>query len=195
MKDDLVRLRLRMGHQSFQWISAALFVSQLYGCVAYPTTRTYFEPNASDGKPVPSRSCGYHAAKNDALIRNIPEVHIQVSPHFTKSKPISVSVLFQYVTGRILALEPGLFELHSLSDGKVFKPLNVKTSTQYPDRSHPYFSEWIHLAYAPTSDDLNSIAIVFPKGAVVVRDIGVELKPFRFQRVEKSDFYYSSINC
>lgn len=165
----------------------------LVGCVAYPTQRTYFEPNAADGIPTPSRSCGYHAAKNDALVREVDRLYVQVSPHSDEGKPLSVTVLFRASSAPDVS--PEKYELQSAADGSTFRSLSHKVTAYKPDKTHPYYSIWLTLQFQPLPEQLNEIAIVFPRGSVSLNNREVELAPFRFLKTKKNDIYYGSINC
>lgn len=170
-----------------------LAAQMLLGCVVYPTQRTYFEPNAMDGVPTPSQSCGYHNAKNDALVREVDGLHIQVTPHLEEGKPLSVTVLFRAPTAADVSLEK--HELRSLVDGATFLPVSQKITTYAPDKTHPYYSRWVTLQFQPVPEHLTEIAIVFPIGSVSLNGQVFNLAPFRFRKVTRSDVYYGSINC
>lgn len=165
----------------------------LIGCVVYPTQRTYFEPNAMDGVPTPSRSCGYHNTRNDALIRDVNGLHVQVSPRLNEGKPVSVTVLFRAAS--IPDVSPERYELRSVTTGATFLPVSHKVTAYKPDKTHPYNSSWVTLQFQPVPEQLSEIAIVFPPGSVSLNGRVVELAPFRFHKTTKSDVYYGSINC
>jgi hypothetical protein len=177
--------------RSLAAITLGTFV--LLGCVVYPTQRTYFEPNAMDGIPTPSQSCGYNTAKNDALVREVDGVLVQVSPHLDEGKPFSVTVMFQATS--TVELSPDRYELRSVTSGMTFLPVSQKINTYKPDRTHPYYSSWLTLQFQPMPEQLNEISIIFPTGSVSINGQTVELVPFRFNKTTKSDIYYGSINC
>jgi hypothetical protein len=162
-------------------------------CVVYPTQRTYFEPNGQYGTPTPSTSCGYHNARNDALVRDVTRLHVQVSPHLMEGKPLSVTVLFR--GSSVADVSPEKYELRSLPSGLAFRPISHKINTYMPDRSHPYYSRWLHLEFSAVPEELNEIAVVFLSGSVSLNGQVVDLAPFRFSKTTKNDIYYASINC
>lgn len=165
----------------------------LLGCVVYPTQRTYFEPNAMDGIPTPSQGCGYHNAKNDALVREVEGLHVQVSPLLDEGKPVSVIILFEATS--TVGLSPDRYELRSVTSGMTFLPVSQKINTYTPDRNRPYYSSWVTLQFQPMPEQLNEISIVFPTGSVSINGRAVEIVPFRFNKKTKNDIYYNSINC
>jgi len=172
---------------------ATLMSLALLGCVLYPTQRTYFEPNAMDGVPTPSRSCGYHKARNDALARDTDGLHVQVSPAIHDEEPMSVTVLFRAPSPA--EVSPDRFQLWSLPNETRFPPVSYEVTRYEPDVSHPYYSTWVTLRFQVMPEQLTEIAVVFPIGSVSLNGATVDLAQFRFSKTTKSDIYYSSINC
>src|SRR3990172_42044 len=164
------------------------------GCVVFPVTRTYFEPNIEDGRPTRSSSCGYNRTADDSLERDSDGLHIQVSPSYQPGSPVSVTILFQGSVGD-MDLQPEQFELHSVSDGSIYKPSDISRNVYRPDKSHPYHSIWIHITYPVVSEKLQGIKFVFPNGSIMRNGVSINMNPFRFNKVTKSYLYYGSINC
>ena len=171
----------------------ALVAICVAGCVVYPTQRTYFEPNVEDGTLSSSSSCGYHDARNDSLVREVNGLHLQVSPSLVEGKPVAVTVLFRHQS--VAAISPERFELRSLPSGIVYFPVSHEVNIQKPDRSHPYYSKWLHLQFSVLPEAVTEIAVVFPAGSVTLDGVVVNLAPFRFRKTTKNDVYYASINC
>lgn len=165
-----------------------------FGCVVFPITRTYFEPNLEDGKAQRSSSCGYNRTAHDSLERDVDDLHVLVSPSYQEGRQLSVTFLFRFPSGDT-GVRPELFELYSLSDGKTYKPVDIRNNVYGPDKTHPYTSIWVHLKYPVISENLESIKFVFPVDSITRNDLSVNLAPFRFNKVKKSDVYYGSINC
>ena len=163
------------------------------GCVVFPTTRTYFEPNPEDGTPVPSSSCGYHRASKDSLSRDIQGIHVQVTPIYEKRKPLSAMILFRYVDGHV-DVRPSEFQLRVLPNDTVITPAETKVTYYERDNTHPY-RKWVYLNYAMAGDDVAGLSFLFPEGTVSRNGDTVKLARFRFEKTTKSDIYYGSINC
>lgn len=175
-------------------IAILSIVALQIGCAVFPVTRTYFEPNIEDGKPTRSSSCGYNMTAEDSLERDIDDFHIKVSPFYEEGQPLSATILFRYSAGD-MELQPEQFELHSMPDGGVYKPNDISRTIYGPDKTHPYYSIWVHLKYPVVSEKLEAIKFMFPATAIKRNGININLAPFRFKKVKKSDVYYGSINC
>ncbi len=67
-------------------------LTMLAGCVAYPVTRTYYEPNPNDGDLTATSGCGYHTTKNDSLERIIDGVTIHVMPEYVDGENLKVTI-------------------------------------------------------------------------------------------------------
>lgn len=164
------------------------------GCALYPTSRTYFEPNPSDGEPAPSMSCGYHAAKNDSLVREVGKVTIKVTPQYNEGEELKLVVLFQEREDSVV-VNPEHIVLKSSSAEKSISPSYIKQSYQAPRNNWPYYMKWNYLRYPVLAESLESISIVFNPGSVMVDSEAMELRQFQFKKTTKSDVYYASINC
>lgn len=169
----------------------AIFAS---GCAVYPTSRTYFEPNPSDGIPAPSMSCGYHAAKNDSLAREIGGVKIKVTPYYKEGKELQIIVLLQGQEDRI-KIDPKKILLEALSIEEPVSPTAIKQTIQEPRNNWPYYMKWNYLTYPLLSESLDTVSVVFQAGSVKLDNEPLKLKNFRFKKTTKSDIYYGSINC
>ena len=164
------------------------------GCAVYPTSRTYFEPNPSDGEPAPSMGCGYHAAKYDSLIRELGEVTIKVTPYYKEGEKLLVIVLFQEREDSVV-VNPEHIEVESSSAHDPISPIAIKKSVQPPRSNWPYYMKWSYLTFPILSESVKAISIIFNPGSVFVDDEVIELKPFRFKKTTKYDIYYALINC
>jgi len=177
----------------FQTISLFALVA-VAGCAVYPTTRTYFEPNASDGKPSPSMSCGYHRAKNDSLVRDTKDLHIQVTPYYKEGENLKVTILFQSDKDNV-EINPRAIGIKAHQSGKVIYPSSIKITNQLPRNNWPYYSKWVYLTFPISSDSLISIAVTFKRSSILVNGRVINIQQFRFKKATKSDIYYGSINC
>src|SRR5689334_2291515 len=54
-------------------------VAILGGCAIYPTSRTFYEPEAADGKPRNRVSCGYIRTR-DVVTRVVEGIEISIAP-------------------------------------------------------------------------------------------------------------------
>ena len=166
----------------------------LTGCAVYPTSRTYFEPNPEDGMPRSSSSCGYHAAKNDSLIREYEEFELSVTPHYKEGENLQVTVLVQSKEKHVIINTSKIELLSSGNEGAVLP--SEANKTYYEPRSNwPYHMKFHHIIYPAKSESLNSVSIIFNAGSVLLNGQAIEIKRFRFNKTEKSDIYYASINC
>jgi hypothetical protein len=174
-------------------LSLALLVALTSACTFYRTDRTFFEPNAADGKLTKSSSCGFHLS--DALERQLPEALVSVAPQYEYEgkRPLRASILVR-TPDRDVNINPRDFELRS-GDGKVFLPIEVQTQAYGLIVNHPHWSTFITLTYPPLAGELSDITFTFPKGTVVAKGKALDIQPFRFRKVTKEDTYYSSINC
>ena len=192
-------------------IPAAVMLSVsagLPGCVAYPATRTYFAPDPADGTPTASMACGWHATRNDSLLREADGVVIQVSPRFVAGKPLTVAVLVASAEATT-ASDPAQLRLRVAPGTVPLGPVSVQTVVQDAGRSptgappapgqavatRPATQTWYTLTFPVASDGLTAITIEFAAGAVRVGGEPRPVAPFRFQRVVRRDWYYGSLNC
>jgi len=164
------------------------------GCALYPTSRTYFEPNQSDGELAPSMGCGYHAAKHDSLIRKLGEVTINVTPYYKEGEELQVIVLFQEREDSVV-VNPEHIEVKSSSAQNPIPPSTIKQANQPPRSNWPYYMKWNYLTYPLLSESLDEISVIFNHESVLVNNEEITLKKFRFKKTTKSDIYYASINC
>ncbi len=164
------------------------------GCALYPTTRTYFEPNPEDGSLQPSSSCGYHAAKNDSLVREVDNFELHVTPHYKEGEKLKLTVLVQSKENNV-TINANKIRLSSSNQEHASLPVEVKENTYEPRSNWPYYMKWNHMTYPPLSESLESITITFDTGSIVLDGKPLKIKPFRFNKTTKKDIYYSSINC
>lgn len=175
-------LEMRMVRLKSFWLVVLL----ISGCAVYPSTRTYYEPNSEDGTPTRSASCGYHAAANDSLERQVGGVSIGVSPHYKKGSNLSLTVSFHYDEDHI-DIDKNLIMV-TVNGGHSYSPMNIVVNSYEKDNTHPN-RIFIHLSYSVLSEDVTELSVALPNLA------SHELKPFRFKITTKSDIYYASINC
>ncbi|MCG8092057.1 MAG: hypothetical protein JAZ17_00255 [Candidatus Thiodiazotropha endolucinida] len=164
------------------------------GCAVYPTTRTYFEPNANDGKPSPSMSCGYHRAKNDSLSRETKDFYIQVTPFYNESNDVHVSVHIRSERNNI-AIDPNLIALKDIHSGNLTYPSSTKITRQKPRGNWPYYDNFVYLMYPIKSDSVESISVMFMQQSILINGNAKGIEQFRYNKTTKSDIYYGSINC
>jgi hypothetical protein len=170
-----------------QWIAGTLLIA-LAGCVVAPMTRTYYEPNPADGKPIRSTSCGWNATALDALQRDLKEIAVSVFPKYEKGRPFRVHVLLGR-TSSSMELDPRKLELRTSSENAKIPP-----DTTNAKAAGPYFSRSIDYTF-PASFDADEIVVTFLPGFIKLDGKEIDISPFRFKRATKSDVYYGSINC
>jgi hypothetical protein len=76
----------------------------------------------------------------------------------------------------------------------VLAPINVKTSSYGPDRTHPYTLS-VTLFFSQTAQEINTLSVSLHQGALSVGDREVTLETFRFKQETSTDLFYASINC
>ncbi len=175
----------------------AIYLLILYwvtGCALYPTSRTYFEPNAEDGSPRSSMSCGYHAAKNDSLLREYDDFELKITPHYQEGENLRVTVLVQSKENSI-TIDPNKIRLLSSSQRGMTSPAEAKKTYYEPRNNWPYYMKWNHIIYPVKSESLKSITIVFNSDSMFLNGHALGVKSFRFNKTTKKDIYYASINC
>ncbi|MCW8330263.1 hypothetical protein MD588_15750 [Photobacterium sp. SDRW27] len=169
-------------------------LTTLLGCVAYPTTRVYFEPNPADGAPVATSGCGYHTTKKDSLERAVGDVMINVQPEYVKGENLKVTVVvkneFSYI-----ALDSEQISVEGITGSKTLYPIDVATMLQLPSKSMPYYSQWYVLSYPVTVNDVDKFNLTIPVENTALPTLKSNLLSFGFKKIEKEDFYYNSINC
>jgi hypothetical protein len=166
--------------------SICLIALLISGCAIYPTTRTYYEPNIEDGSPTQSSSCGYHAAANDSLERQIGGISVVVSPRYKEGGNLSLTVSLHY--GEEDVAIDGNSISATVNGGASYQPTNVVVNSYKKDNTHPN-RMFLHLIYAVPSENVNGLSVELPK---IVKKV---IRPFRFKKTTKSDIYYASINC
>lgn len=168
--------------------TVTISLALLAGCVAMPMDRTYYEPNPADGTPIRSSSCGWNSTALDALKRDIGRIEISVFPRYEKGKPLGIYILL----GKTLKSVDANYEMIEVrsSDGAT----SVRPVTTNSKSAGPYFFMSINYAF-PSSFDADDISLVFLPGFIKLDGKDIDVAPFRFRRITRSDFYYNSINC
>lgn len=166
----------------------AIFLALLAGCVAMPMNRTYYEPNPADGTPIRSSSCGWNATALDALERDIGGIVISVYPRYEKGKPLSIYVLLGKTT-KSVDTNFEMIELRAEDSAASVRPITTNTKT-----AGPYYFMSANYVF-PSSFDADEISLTFLPGFIKLDGESIDIAPFRFRRITKSDFYYNSINC
>ena len=164
----------------------------IVSCVAFPGTREYFEPNPEDGTPTSFGVCGYHRA--DSLAREMPGLYVLASPQIVQGKGLGLVLFFSYQGGTI-AVDASRIELKVMPSGSTSKGRSVDTQVSSPYAGRPETLTTVTLGFGMDADGAQSVEFVFRSGSVLRSGSAVELAPFRFTKVTKSDFYVNSINC
>jgi len=168
------------------FLMVAVSLALLTSCAIVPLNRTYYEPNPADGTPIRTSSCGWHATALDALKRDVGGIEISVIPTYEKGHPLRIYVLLGK-TSKMVEINPEMFEVRS--GGRTAQP-----ATTVVKGAGPYFLQSIDYAL-PSSFDGEEIFLMFLPGFLKLDGKDMEIAPFRFRRVTKSDVYYGSINC
>lgn len=182
-------------------ISSVLLLTMLLGCVAYPTTRSYFEPNSEDGVLTATSGCGYHTTKLDSLVREIGDISIQVIPEYLEADNLKVTIFIKRENDYV-SFEPELVVLDAKSvttsgdeNQTLLKASDITSSLQVPTKSTPYYGQWYVLTFPVAADELNGISITLSAESLALGENSTNDLVFRFKKIAKQDFYYNSINC
>jgi len=170
----------------------AAVAHNLSACVVFPVTRTYFEPNAADGSPTPSRSCGYYRTAKDGLEREVDGIVIGVHPTYLKDEDLLITVSFHYEKGDV-SLDPDEISM-STDSGHTYRPKHWEVEIYAKDKSHSY-RKWLFLEYPVISSELDNLNVNFSSSAVLLDQKALGIGPFRFKKITKSDVFYGSVNC
>lgn len=176
---------------------AALSIAalQLAGCVVYPTSRTFYEPTATEGSLRNQTGCGYIRTR-DTVERRIGDLTLAVMVGSEKEPDARHATLEVTL---ILAGREGSWRFNPeyLMLVLTTPPTSLRPSsaTHYPSqvpRSH-----WIRstLIYPEPAGLVDQVELRFEPGALALRGNAIDLAPLHFNRVKKSDFYFGSINC
>ena len=170
------------------WLLTLLTSTLLSGCVVVPMNRTYYEPNAADGTPIRSSSCGWNATSRDALERDVAGVTVSVYPTYEPGRPLRIYILLSRSDKTVEIVQENV-EIKVGDGPQKYRPTAVKIKD-----AGPYFFKSIDYEF-PIADSASEIAVVFSTGFIKVNGHDMEILPFRFNRVTKSDVFYGSINC
>ena len=183
------------------WLTATLTfvgVVGLSGCVVYPTTRTFYEPNSADGRAQNRSSCGFNKT-HDSLERGIDGAIIQVSPGLEREPQAlgqTLTVSISIITDPSHAIvKPELIELRSPQSGIARRGTVDRYKVDGPRPGWAHDTHWITLTFDLPAGTGTDISIEIPSQALTVNGNMTALAPFRFARVTKKDIYYGSINC
>lgn len=170
-------------------LAAIALALTLSACVVFPTNRTYFEPNAADGKPIQSASCGYHRTANDGVSGLIGTVEIEIFPAFADDRPLQVHLRIPRSSPQADLL-PELIVLNATGQAP-----EIHASTTTRQRAGPYFNSVVDLVFPVEAGKLTDFSIEFLRGSVSVAGTPQDAARFRFSKIQKTDIYYGSINC
>ncbi len=166
---------------------------QQAGCVVFPTTRTFYEPNSKDGELHNRSSCGYMST-HDSIERTVEGVRITLYLGSVEEpedrKPNLHLTTYISSASDAVVVNPSLIRIEipnvnsSLEGSTIESNLHLLHQTQsfsifYPDPS----------GYA------DSVTVIFAPEAISLNGHSLTLAPFHFIRVKKHDAYYGSINC
>ena len=180
----------------FAWMAAL----SLESCAVYPTSRTFYEPNADDGSVTNRGSCGYMTT-HDAIERNVGGVVLKIfigdedepsgrpdtlDVHITASHKEDGTTIDQ--TKVTVSAEGDSKELH----GNFMPPVAAKLGLKWQDDPR-YLG--ISIQYPAPAGTYDAIVVKFASGALRLHGQTLDVQPFRFHRVKKHDVYYGSINC
>lgn len=182
-----------------RFLNALIASLILTGCAVYPTSRTFYEPNAEDGKLENRNSCGYTNTR-DSIRRVVEGIEIALSPSEEKlsspypvSLPISIS--FTYRTPGV-QVNYSKIVLRTEPEGVVNEGRVLKAYENPIRRIDGEFNiQRGYLLFPEPSGVPERITIIFKPGALSVDGRAIPVLPFRFSRVTRNDVYYGSINC
>ena len=178
--------------------SVLLTVVCLSACAAYPTTRTFYEPDQADGKPENRASCGYMNTK-DSIRRIVDGIEISISPAEENISTYGAGDLETFFgfsfRGADVRIDPSKIKVTDGSQA-IFQGQVLEQSTRPTRRPNGTFT-WttLRLVYPAPAGRIERLTYVFEPGSVTFDGKPVPVSAFNFTRVTKSDVYYGSINC
>ncbi|ABV37001.1 hypothetical protein Ssed_2392 [Shewanella sediminis HAW-EB3] len=166
----------------------------LSGCVAYPTTRTYFKPDLNDGQLTPSMGCGYHTTRDDAVEKIVGDVTLTVMPEYVSGANLKITLLIRAKSKAGALLPENVFVSSSNFSSKLY-PADITVTEQEPSGAIDHFSQWYTLVFPVSVDGIKEFELTIPwnNSSTTRQEDGV--LNFSFEKVEVADFYYNSINC
>lgn len=166
----------------------------LSGCVAYPTTRTYFKPDLNDGQLTPSMGCGYHTTRYDAIEKILGDVSITVMPEYVSGENLKITLLIRTKSQANALVPNNVFVRLSTSSSQMY-PSHISVTEQEPSGSIDHFSQWYMLVFPVLVDEIEAFELTIPLSNSSDPSPEDSLLNFNFEKVEVADFYYNSINC
>src|SRR2546428_341218 len=117
-------------------------------CIVLPVDRIYFEPNAIDGKPIRSASCGYNRTANDGVRGIIGGVQVEIFPSFEAAGPLQVHIRVPR-SGRHIELSLDRIALTTRTSTDVIRPSH--SNRKNPG---PYFDGIVDFVFPVEANDL-----------------------------------------
>jgi hypothetical protein len=173
---------LNAGVHAMKITVVALSTIAVSACVAFPTSRTYYEPNPEDGKLSRSVGCTWHRTAKDSLKRHVEGLTISVHPYLADDESLRIRLWIEE-THKSVVIDAARAELR------------VGTTAVAPATIGLYSPGPVYLHFPASLGTPDSITLAFRPGFLRVDGIDVSLAPFRFRKVTKVDIYYSAINC
>ncbi|RTR38891.1 hypothetical protein EKG38_12100 [Shewanella canadensis] len=171
-----------------------LCLIMLSGCVAYPTTRTYFKPDLNDGQLTPSMGCGYHTTRNDAVEKILGAATLTVMPEYVSGANLKITLLVRAKSKADALLPDNVFVSSSNFSSKLY-PVDITVIEQESSEANDHFSQWYTLTFPVSVDGIEEFELTIPWNNSSTAKEEDGLLNFSFEKVELADFYYNSINC
>lgn len=151
----------------------------------------YFSGYSSDGAPVRKDYCGVNYDKKGWLVRDLEGgLRSEVGATYEAGKSLTLTVLFRFSDEKRGKFEflPEEVKLYAHPGEKLLKPSSIERKPFIPlGMSCDIFQkgEWITLKFPVKPELAQHVALIFPAGSVTRGDT-VEVRPFRFERIDDS---------
>ena len=182
-------------------ILLVLFIS---GCVLYPTKRLIYEPEAEIGRLENSEACGHMFSKDLWVIEN-EEYKLEIKAN-TKTDNGNLSLFLYFApASQSVTIDFNKIILTTDNNDK-FKPVNIirhryltpigeSEIIAKSDSLKINTKKFYTIEFEASPDDVQEFRLSFDEGAILSTDHNIDIPTIKFNKANKSDLYYGSINC
>ena len=170
--------------RSFLKLFISLFL--VSSCAVIPTTRDYYRPIIGpDQSEVASMVCGYQRTKYDGLEQKSGSRTVRVFPQVEENGIVEVVVEVVSPDSMNVPIAIQLYDDKGHVLGKSDQP---HLNSQLQSDGGLYHSSYMASFSITSSDLLTQIKIL-------LKDEGIKVLVFKFERVVLGDVFFASINC
>lgn len=174
-----------------------MLVLQLASCAMYPTSRVFYEPTASEGKLRNQTGCGY-LHTHDTVEKRIGDITLAAMVGSEKEPNarhprLEVTLVLEGPTNS-LNLSTEMVSVILNAPAATLRPSSSDYRSGPDSTSQQQFIRWT-LTYPEPAGLADKVEVRFEAGALAVHGEAIDVGPFHFNRVKRSDVYFGSINC